>query len=212
MAKKQKYYVVWHGKTPGIYHSWDSCKAQITGFPAARYKSFEVLAEAEYAFKHDPEKFIKKSATINTGKKTVKPDKSSILQNSICVDAACSGNPGDMEYRGVDTFTGNQIFHQGPFKQGTNNIGEFLALVHALALLEKKGNSHTTIYSDSKIAIGWVHQKKAKTKLDRTSENEIIFVLLERAEKWLQTHNHRNPVVKWETDVWGEIPADFGRK
>lgn len=43
-----------------------------------------------------------------------------------------------MEYRGVDTKTRKQIFIQGPFEEGTNNIGEFLAIVHGLALLKKR--------------------------------------------------------------------------
>ena len=60
------------------------------------------------------------------------------------VDAGCSGNPGPMEYRGVDMRTGKQIFHFGPI-QGTNNIGEFLAIVHALALMEQRA-SQTILY------------------------------------------------------------------
>ena len=68
----------------------------------------------------------------------VKISRDLIIKESIAVDAACSGNPGNMEYRGVYTKTKEQIFHQGPFPQGTNNIGEFLALVHGLAFFKKR--------------------------------------------------------------------------
>ncbi|MDP5044916.1 MAG: ribonuclease H, partial [Leeuwenhoekiella sp.] len=130
---------------------------------------------------------------------------------SIAVDAASSGNPGIMEYRGVDTQTQKQLFHQGPFKQGTNNIGEFLALVHGLAFL-KKNNSDRIIYSDSKIAIGWVKKKKCNTKLTESPRNKDVYDLVRRAENWLKTNTYTTVIVKWETKAWGEIPADFGRK
>jgi len=130
---------------------------------------------------------------------------------SISVDAACSGNPGMLEYRGVYTKTGKEIFHQGPFRNGTNNIGEFLAIVHALALLKQK-NSQLPLYSDSRTALKWVQQKKAKTKLEKNEENEYLFELIARAENWLQNNEYSTPLLKWETEAWGEIPADFGRK
>ena len=135
-----------------------------------------------------------------------------IIPGSWAVDAACSKNPGAMEYRGVDVYTGEQIFHPGPFPQGTNNIGEFLAIVHALALLYNRGDSTTTIYSDSRTAQVWVRRRKCGTKLERTPQNARLLDIVARAEQWLQTHTTTNPIRKWETDKWGEIPADFGRK
>ena len=127
------------------------------------------------------------------------------------VDAACSGNPGPMEYQCVDLQTGAQIFHFGQV-QGTNNIGEFLAIVHALALMEKQGIKDKVIYSDSYNAILWVKKKKCKTTLTRNSATEQLYQIIARAEQWLMTHNVTTPIIKWETKQWGEIPADFGRK
>ena len=127
------------------------------------------------------------------------------------VDAACSGNPGPMEYQCIDLQTGAQIFHFGPV-QGTNNIGEFLAIVHALALMEKQGIKDKVIYSDSYNAILWVKKKKCKTTLTRNSATEQLYQIIARAEQWLMTHNVTTPIIKWETKQWGEIPADFGRK
>ena len=130
---------------------------------------------------------------------------------AIAVDAACSGNPGPMEYRGVHLPSGKQIFHFGPV-QGTNNIGEFLAIVHALALLKQRNLPTMTIYSDSRTAQIWVQKRKCKTTLQRTPENAELFDIIERAERWLQTNTYSNPILKWDTENWGEIPADFGRK
>jgi ribonuclease HI len=212
MAKKAKLYVIWEGAKPGIYTNWDDAKAQIQGFPNAKYKSFETLAEAEKAFKGKFYEYYDFSKKEEDKKTNGKISRDLIIKESIAVDAACSGNPGNMEYRGVYTKTKEQIFHQGPFPQGTNNIGEFLALVHGLAFLKKEGRDITPIYSDSRTAIAWVRNKKVKTELARTPRNEQIFELMERALKWLNSNTYKNPIIKWETEDWGEIPADFGRK
>ena len=207
--KKQKYYVVWHGHHPGIYTSWEQCQAQVKNFPNAIYKSFDTRKEAEDSFHGGPEKKIRKSTSITKVSETLKDG---IVQNSISVDAACSGNPGLMEYRGVWTSDKAEIFHFGPVREGTNNIGEFLGIVHALALLDKKGDATTPVYSDSKTAISWVKRKKANTKLKLTTHNKSLFEMIHRAEKWLKDHTWTNPLLKWDTTNWGENPADFGRK
>jgi len=131
--------------------------------------------------------------------------------NSISVDAASSGNPGIMEYRGVDTKTKKQLFIQGPFEEGTNNIGEFLALVHGLAIL-KKHDSDRILYTDSRTAMSWVRKKTCNTKLKRNAKNKPVFDLVDRAIDWLKNNPYKTVIVKWETKAWGEIPADFGRK
>jgi ribonuclease HI len=132
------------------------------------------------------------------------------ILDSIAVDAACSGNPGPMEYRGVYVRTGQELFHFGPV-EGTNNIGEFLAIVHCLALQEKQG-TYLPIYSDSVNAQKWVRMGLCRTKLECTERNRSLFDLIRRAEAWLRQHHVQVPIYKWETKAWGEIPADFGRK
>ena len=134
-----------------------------------------------------------------------------VTADAWAVDAACSGNPGPMEYQCIDLATGAQVFHFGPL-HGTNNIGEFLAIVHALALLDKMGNTTKTIYSDSYNAMLWVSKRQCKTKLERTPQTEQLYQIVARAERWLQTHRYQNPIIKWDTKSWGEVPADFGRK
>lgn len=212
---KPKYYTVWQGKTPGVYLSWQECSNQINGFSDAKYKSFDTLAESEEAFTRHWSDYInlqKVSNSVSIKRSYIDlPLRQQPISESICVDAACSGNPGQMEYRGVDFKTGVEIFHQGPYKNGTNNIGEFLAIVHALALI-KNYEKPIPIYSDSKIAMGWIAQKKCKTKLEENSKNTDLFEIIGRAEKWLRENDYKNPILKWQTETWGEIPADFGRK
>jgi ribonuclease HI len=207
MANKGKFYVVWVGHHPGVYTDWAKCKAQIEGVDGAKYKSFPNKSEADAAFQKDWKAFYKQVGH------QAKPSKTSPRPtgNFMAVDAACSGNPGMMEYRGVFGDPSKEIFHQGPYPEGTNNIGEFLAIVHALALQVSK-NSNYPIYSDSMNALAWVKKKKCNTKLAQTAANEPIFDLIDRAENWLATHTWNIPLYKWETASWGEIPADFGRK
>jgi ribonuclease HI len=210
--KKKKYYTIWKGHHPGIFESWDDCKAQIKNFEGAQYKSFDTFEAAKQAFKGNYFDYISKKGVF---KSTLSESEIAKIGqpnfNSISVDAASSGNPGKMEYQGVDTQTKKPIFHQGPFEEGTNNIGEFLAIVHALALL-KKHNSDKIIYTDSKTAISWVKKKICNTKLERNAKNQKLFELVDRAVNWLKTNTYTTPIVKWETKAWGEIPADFGRK
>ena len=207
--KKRKFYVVWSGVNPGVYDSWEECKLQVTGFENAIYKSFESNATAREAYENGHTAYLqstKKKQLTNIQSATIP-----YITNSLAVDAACSGNPGLMEYRGVHVATGKEWFRIGPYQQGTNNIGEFLALVHGLALM-KKEKIDLPLYSDSRNAILWVKQKKCKTKLERTAINEPVFNLVERAEKWLNENKYTTSILKWETSEWGEIPADFGRK
>jgi ribonuclease HI len=205
---EKKYYVVWKGKKPGVYNNWKECEAQVKGIIGAVYKSFPGLEEARRAYAGDPKDYVKRKAAAPklTNTKVGNP-----ILESLSVDAACSGNPGAMEYRGVDTLSGQQIFHKGPFPLGTNNIGEFLGIVHALAYLEKTG-SRLPVYTDSRTALKWVKDKAVKTKLPRNARTESLFDLLDRAVTWLNTHEYPNKILKWETEKWGEIPADFGRK
>ena len=209
MSKKsKKYYTVWKGVNTGVYDNWKDCKNQIDGFEGALYKSFATKEEASQAYNDTAYKYF----NTNKDKLSKKiPLSSDVILNSLAVDAACSGNPGDMEYRGVLVSTREEIFKIGPYKMGTNNIGEFLALVHGLALL-KKNNNPMPIYTDSVNAMSWVKNKKCKTKLEQSKLNEPIFDLIERAEKWLKSNSYDTKIVKWETKEWGEIPADFGRK
>ena len=218
MAKKQKYYVVWQGNTPGVYDNWAECQKQVIGVTGAQYKSFDSLAAAQSAFQR-PYDEVKGTQTIRESMVGVDENGMTIvfqgdvpgpILNSLAVDAACSGNPGVMEYQGVYVATRQQLFHyMAPI--GTNNIGEFLGIVHGLSYL-KKHRLNQIIYSDSKIAINWVRQKECRTKLPLTPQTSDLWNIIRRAEAWLQNNTYTTEIRKWDTDHWGEIPADFGRK
>ena len=216
-----KYYVVWSGKEPGIYQTWDECKAQTIGVAGARFQSFPTREAAEQALAEGAPQ-IPRPGRKKLGTETQPanlPDNRTdtvlhlpleVTAEAWAVDAACSGNPGKMEYRGVDLKTGAEVFHFGPVL-GTNNIGEFLAIVHALAELTRQGRM-LTVYSDSRNALLWIAKKKCNTKLEHNVKTETIHQLISRAETWLNNNKYSIPVKKWHTSKWGEIPADFGRK
>lgn len=204
---KNRFYVVWRGNEVGVFDSWDRCRQQIEGYKGALYKSFDSRESAEQAFISGYEASKKaKHVTYESLPESERP-----LGQSIAVDAACSGNPGKVEYQGVFVETNTFLFKSPVFEGGTNNIGEFLAIVHCLSWQEKNRISYP-IYSDSVNAIKWVSDGCCRTKLARNASNEYLFSVIMRAEKWLREHSFRVPIYKWKTEKWGEIPADFGRK
>ena len=220
MAKgKANFYVVWQGRETGVFESWAACEKQVKGV-AAQYKGFATREEAEKALAEGAEKHIKprtEAVTQSTNAVSVKDlhptemQQYGVLLPALAVDAACSGNPGKMEFRGVIADTGTEVFHRGPYVGGTNNIGEFLAIVLGLAYL-KKHQLPWVLYSDSKTAIAWVRQKKCKTQLEWNASNQNLLLAVRAAEKWLAENSWTTRIYKWETEKWGEIPADFGRK
>jgi ribonuclease HI len=204
---KAKFYVVWKGRRTGIFTSWELCSAQVTGFTDAEYKSFTSLEAARAAFIGDYKDHLGKPDSSNQWLFTpVKP-----VLPSLSVDAACSGSPGPVEYRGVETKSGKQVFKLGPFQGGTNNIGEFLAIIHALKWLQEN-QMDWPVYSDSGTALAWLRNKKARTTLNRNGVNTRLFEKIAHAESWLRNNSYPNQVLKWDTKAWGENPADFGRK
>lgn len=206
---KNKYYVVWKGRHPGVFDDWDACKKEIIGCKGALYKGFPDLKSADEAFRMGYEAY-RKANPMQKPEVTIQSGEQPITQ-AIAVDAACAGNPGKMEYRGVFVETKMEVFHSPVFENGTNNIGEFLAIVHALSLQKKQG-LHFPIYSDSVNAQLWIRQKKCKTKLQPNDKNAVLFHWIEQAENWLANNTIDVPIIKWRTEIWGEIPADFGRK
>lgn len=212
---KRKFYVVFHGYQPGIYDSWEECEAQIKGFSNAKYRAFDSCEEATEAFRGSLDDdalkfytFIKKQKP-QTNNYSAFPE---IKLNAIAVDGACNKNPGgNVEYQGVIVGTGEKLFHVGPLEGGGNNIGEYLALVHALALLSQKGDTTTSIYTDSVTALSWIRKRHSRTTIQLDPAGKLAQILA-RADKWVATHNWLNPIYKWNTKEWGEIPADFGRK
>lgn len=231
-AVKGKFYTVWVGVEPGVYDSWSEAQLQVLNFPGARFKSFKTREEAIEAYRGDPQEHLgliksilgnpRGESVLCAPRKvpeidgmrdyTVFPD---IRLDAIAVDGACSGNPGRMEYRAVRVADGSEVFHIGATKPlfGTNNIAEYLAMIHIAALLAKAGDTTTPIYTDSKNTFAWLRKGKSHTSLEENAKTAPVLELLRRADAWLAANGPvRNPILKWKTDIWGEIPADFGRK
>ena len=220
---RQKYYVVWNGPSPGVYSSWEACQEAVNGVSGAKYKSFKSQEEAEDAFEMGEEAYEEakasdagntstsskpresgESSNSSKASEPIKPERptfnpqalpAEVIREAIAVDAACSGNPGAMEYRGVYLANGREIFHFGPI-HGTNNIGEFLAIIHGLAILKQKGLDSMPIYSDSVNAQLWVRKHHCKTTLVRNDKTEKLHQMIERAEAWLKSNTYRNPIIE----------------
>lgn len=223
---RKKYYTVWAGRQPGVYDDWDDAREQVENFPGAKFKSFSTPQEAAEAYRMGEGADGRELGRllIQMRQRELSAQADTILSldekkrrfpeidgNAWAVDAACAGNPGRMEYQCIDLATGARVFHLGPLDGATNNIGEFLAIVHAIALMEQRG-LRLTLYSDSRTGMAWVRRCKANTKIDPRKANPKVIELINRAEQWLLGHTFRPPIRKWQTEEWGEIPADFGRK
>lgn len=212
MAKKPKFYVVWKGRETGVFTSWDNCKAQTHGFDGAVFKSFPSRELAEKAFKSESQDFIgKDKKVVSELSKEALALIGEPIEDAIAVDGAWNNNTGLVEYQGVYIKTNEVLFHIGPLEDGTINMVEFLAIVHALALC-KQWHWNVPIYSDSKVAMGWIRDLQFRTNHPRSEKNKKLFNMLERADKWLNNNTYENELLKWETKAWGENPADFGRK
>ena len=205
---EKKFYVVWKWKKIWIFDSRDVCKESVNGFSDAKYKWFSSKEEAELALQEWWERYYEVKNI--TKKEKIRNEDIPFFAESIAVDAACSGNPWEMEYRWIDLQTWEEIFHE-KFKIWTNNIGEFLAIVHGLKYL---WNDNRAIYSDSRIAMSWVNQWKCKTQInaDKNSDFWRTLEAIERAENWLKGNWIKHKILKRNTEDWWEIPADFGRK
>lgn len=226
MNYSKRFYVVFEGHNPGVYDDFNDAMEQVDGYQGSVIKSYASSAEAAQAWRAKESRqdsrelgallvnateHSRQSAPLPKGSASDYFSFPEIDLDGWAVDASCQGNPGVMEYRGVELMSGRELFRVGPFKKGTNNIGEFLAIVHALALMAQRGETHT-IYSDSVSGMAWVRNKKVKTALKRDAGTEPVFRMMERALAWLHTHQYSARILKWDTDRWGEVPADFGRK
>lgn len=206
--KKQKFYVVWKGRRTGIFTTWAEAEAQVKGYEGAQHKAFNTRAEAEVAYRAQYKNFVRAKALGWQGRLISSEPP---LVPSYCTDAACSGGVGRLEYRAVNTETGQVVFARGPFPEGTSNIGEFLAIVELLMLLAEQRDT-APIYSDSEIAIAWVKAKQCKTQLGPNERNAELFERIWHAQLWLIASAYPNLILKWLTVDWGENPADYGRK
>lgn len=207
---KQKYYAVWAGRKNGIFDTWDECKKSVEWYVWALYKSFASHEEAKVALRNNPHDYIWNNQRVQINPIDTQKYGTPIMQ-SISVDGAWNTVTWWCEYQWVMTDTEEKIFSWWPYADGTNNIVEFLGIVHALKYCQEN-NLDLPIYTDSQTAISWVKSKNARTKQPRSEANIKLFLLVDTAVLWLKNNEYKNPILKWETKAWGEIKADFGRK
>lgn len=202
----------WKGTTPGVYATWAECESAIKGHSNAKYKSFLTLESAQRAFQEGPDEYWGTGKFVSGLSGETLAAIGQPITNSICADAAWNTDSKTMEYRGVWYHDKSMAFQQGPFENATNNIGEFLAIVHALALMAKR-SIDWPVYSDSQTAISWASKKSVRSKsMQRRETSAQINDLVARALRWLNKNEYTNEVLKWHTEAWGEVPADYGRK
>ena len=208
-----KYYVVRKGKKTWIFTSWNEVQPLVSGFPDAKFKSFDSREDAERWFASSREKFYGQPS-LSLWQKWLE-NKSLVVPfevNALAVDASSLGNPGILERRGVHVATGKEVFRH-KVERWTNNVGEFLALVEGITIMQDSSlvEKFQVLYSDSKIAMSWVQEGKCKSTL-RVQEPDLpVWKLVAEAEQQLLMLKPI-PILKWETSEWGEISADFGRK
>jgi ribonuclease HI len=211
-SRKRKYYVVWQGHAPGVYASWAECERAIRGYSQAKYRAFPTAEAAKLALAEGPDAYWGTGKFVSPLSAAELAAIGQPIPESLCVDAAWNAETKVMEYRGVWLHDRSLAFSQGPFAQATNNLGEFLAIVHALAMLSKDANS-APVYSDSRVAINWVLDREVRSRnMAKGETGERVNNLVRRALDWLAANTYPNKILKWETQAWGEVPADYGRK
>ena len=143
-------------------------------------------------------------------------------EGDIVVDASryTSEIYGPVEWQGC-------INHQGKWKMctksslydlGTNNIGEFLAIIEALMAKKTGELSFNALYSDSQTALVWLASGRANPKSPEKISSELLEacddarVWLNENSEWVQGLCSDGLIRQWNTKEWGENPADFGRK
>lgn len=166
---KQKFYVVWKGRKPGIYTRWDQCKAMVDGFAGAKYKSFASMAEAEAAFGSSVAPAFKSSKPASQtkkshGNKSLSQEAIDVMpeQVKIFTDGACEPNPGEAG-TGLAVYVDNKISELwfGLYQpMGTNNTAELQGLQQALEMAKAKiaQGLSVAIYCDSRYAIDCITQ------------------------------------------------------
>lgn len=156
MANK-KFYAVRIGRSPGIYPTWDECKAQIHGFANASYKKFQTLDEAK-AFILQKEA---KESTIDEGL-------------HIYIDGSYKVKTGHFSYGLVGFYEGQefeeyQAYAHEEYKTHRNVSGELFGALRAFSIAKEKGVSYLHLYYDyagiEKWAIGEWRTNTPLTKM-----------------------------------------------
>ncbi|ADH87326.1 ribonuclease HI [Desulfurivibrio alkaliphilus] len=218
MAAGKKVYAVAVGRKPGIYHRWDLAKAQVYGFPGARYKGFAVEQEARAWLAEiaagGGAAAGPSSRRSPAGKPARKPQAAGPPPDgpegvvTIYTDGGVQGNPGPGGYGVVQLYNGESRELAGGFRLTTNNRMELMACIVALSELEHR-DKPVRLYSDSSYVVnginkGWAvnwrrrgwRKSDGQPALNRDLWGQLLDLLAERQVEfyWVRGHagNHFN--------------------
>lgn len=163
---KKVVYAVAHGRRPGLYDSWDSCKRNVLNFSGAKHKSFRG-SSAE----RDALEWIRTSLATRTNF-TVARSRKFVYTDGSCINNGTVNARGGV---GVYYDDGRRFsFALNGESRQTNNVAELTAILFVLRnLLKEKVVSPVTIVTDSKYSINALLNKR----VDRSYPNKDIIVL-----------------------------------
>lgn len=197
---KKKYYVVWRGRETGIFTSWDACLRSVNDFQGALFRGYSTWEEAHDAHLNGYWREVAKN-------KAVTPT-TEVIRHSFATDAVHNAD-GTFSYFITDIEQSRTIYRSPSFHDSNLNVCRFLAIVHALAILTKTSDTRP-VYSPSATAISWVSRRECRTSLCRTLGNTVTFDLIIRAGRFLADNLMSNPILRWESESWGEVPNISG--
>lgn len=145
-----KFYAVRKGKTPGVYTSWDECKAQVDGFSGAEYKSFKLKTEAEAYIGNKAEKSVMNNSaqTANT------------IDVEAYVDGSYNSETNEFSYGMVILQNGEELKFAEKYEDKElatmhNVAGEIKGAEAAMKYAVDKGLTNITIYHDYEGIAKW---------------------------------------------------------
>jgi ribonuclease HI len=175
--KKKQYYIVVHGRRPGIYHQWfgeEGAAEQVEGFPEAIFRGFFTREEAmEWLGQFSRETLANLAPNLLELLDSLPPppwpeSPWALLKAGkvlIYTDGSTIDNPGPGGYGVVLRYKRHRKKLSGGFRRTTNNRMELLACIEGLKALKRR--SSVVLFSDSKYIVngmtkGWAERWQAK--------------------------------------------------
>lgn len=128
--------------------------------------------------------------------------------DKIIVHSTANTKTKRMAYKGFNESTNKWIFKVKYKGYCTQNVADFMAIVHALHYC-KINNIDLPIYNDNLVAIKWVKDKKVNSLLIKTKENHELFQSFENALVILKQNDFLNPILFWKKKELGNIKNPF---
>lgn len=154
---QKKFYAVRSGRRTGIFKSWDECRAQVDGFPGARYKGFPTEEEARRWLQEPqplqalfeggepgalPSAAVRRAARPRAPRQATDSAPAPALPGDVChvyTDGSCLRNPNGPGGWAVCIVEANAAMQtlSGGHPSTTNNRMEMTAAIEALRHIPK---------------------------------------------------------------------------